>query len=95
MALPPADLEAMVEDAEDGDVLELSSAEEEALGEIVDDEEHELVLASVAADQAAEMAEELERMQREAHLTDLIDNQPDEVASLLRGWLGDRRGVSR
>jgi flagellar M-ring protein FliF len=25
----------------------------------------------------------------------MIDNQPDEVAQLLRGWLGDRRGSSR
>ncbi|MFN8051659.1 MAG: flagellar basal-body MS-ring/collar protein FliF [Acidimicrobiales bacterium] len=28
-------------------------------------------------------------------LGDLIDNQPDEVAQLLRSWLGDRREVSR
>jgi flagellar M-ring protein FliF len=94
-ALPPADLAAMVDDAEDADVLELSAVDEGELGELVEDGEHELVLASVAAEQAAVMADELERMQRDAHLTDLIDNQPDEVASLLRGWLGDRRGVSR
>ena len=35
------------------------------------------------------------RIDREANLTDLIDNQPEEVAALLRGWLGDRRGTNR
>ncbi|MFP4513425.1 MAG: flagellar basal-body MS-ring/collar protein FliF [Acidimicrobiales bacterium] len=28
-------------------------------------------------------------------VAEMIDNQPDEVAQLLRGWLGDRRGASR
>ena len=28
-------------------------------------------------------------------LNELIDNQPDEVAELLRGWLADRRAVRR
>lgn len=35
------------------------------------------------------------REERQAVLTELIDNQPDEVAQLLRGWLGDRRAVRR
>lgn len=30
-----------------------------------------------------------------SEVADMIDNQPEEVAQLLRGWLGDRRGVSR
>lgn len=96
-ALPPADLDAMVDEAEDGDVLELTAIEDGyELGEIEELEgERELVSASVGAEQAVVMAEELERRQRDEHLADLIDNQPDEVASLLRGWLGDRRGVAR
>ncbi|MDZ7678951.1 MAG: flagellar basal-body MS-ring/collar protein FliF [Acidimicrobiales bacterium] len=28
-------------------------------------------------------------------VAEMIDNQPDEVAQLLRGWLGDRRGAGR
>ncbi len=28
-------------------------------------------------------------------VAEMIDNQPEEVAQLLRGWLGDRRGVQR
>ena len=35
------------------------------------------------------------REERQQVLTELIDNQPDEVAQLLRGWLGDRRAVKR
>ena len=34
-------------------------------------------------------------LERREVLGDLIDNQPDEVAQLLRSWLGDRREVSR
>jgi len=95
-ALPPGDLSSMLEEADEEDVLELTAMEDGfELGEGEEDGERELVLASVAAEEAVVMAEELERMQREDHLTDLIDNQPEEVASLLRGWLGDRRGVSR
>ena len=33
--------------------------------------------------------------ERREVLGDLIDNQPDEVAQLLRSWLGDRREVTR
>ena len=28
-------------------------------------------------------------------VADMIDNQPEEVAQLLRGWLGDRRATVR
>lgn len=35
------------------------------------------------------------RNERRQVLTELIDNQPDEVAQLLRDWLGDRRAVRR
>lgn len=34
-------------------------------------------------------------LERREVLGDLIDNQPDEVAQLLRSWLGDRREVAR
>lgn len=30
-----------------------------------------------------------------SEVAEMIDNQPDEVAQLLRGWLGDRRGATR
>ncbi len=33
-----------------------------------------------------------ERVQVHSEIVELIDNQPDEVAQLLRGWLADRRG---
>ena len=33
--------------------------------------------------------------ERQEVLGELIDNQPDEVAQLLRGWLGDRRETVR
>lgn len=38
---------------------------------------------------------ERRREERRAVVSELIDNQPDEVAQLLRGWLGDRRAVKR
>ena len=33
-----------------------------------------------------------ERVKVHTDIAELIDSQPDEVASLLRGWLADRRG---
>lgn len=36
--------------------------------------------------------EALERAKVDREITDLIEKQPDEVATLLRGWLADRRG---
>ena len=39
--------------------------------------------------------EEHERMVRHAAVAELIEHQPDEVAALLRSWLGDRRAVQR
>ena len=48
---------------------------------------NELVGAgAVPASPAARVATEV---------ADMIDNQPEEVAQLLRGWLGDRRGGAR
>ena len=45
-----------------------------------------------ALDGALELpAEVQERMQIHDEIAELIDNQPDEVAALLRGWLADRR----
>ena len=41
------------------------------------------------------MAGDSPRSDRQAALGDLIDHQPDEVAQLLRDWLGDRRAVRR
>jgi flagellar biosynthesis/type III secretory pathway M-ring protein FliF/YscJ len=38
---------------------------------------------------------ERRRDERRQVVSELIDNQPDEVAELLRGWLGDRRSVRR
>lgn len=48
-----------------------------------------------AAPELVGMAAERGREERQAVLSELIDNQPDEVAQLLRGWLGDRRAVRR
>jgi flagellar M-ring protein FliF len=48
----------------------------------------ELAAASRPIDDSPEA---LERAKVDAEITDLIEKQPDEVASLLRSWLGDRR----
>jgi flagellar M-ring protein FliF len=60
--------------------------------------ERELASANdtIALDQGATSGLELppevtERMQSHEEIAELIDNQPDEVAALLRGWLADRR----
>lgn len=39
--------------------------------------------------------EDLQRQTRQAAVSELIEHQPDEVAALLRSWLGDRRGATR
>ena len=39
---------------------------------------------------SARMVQELE-----AELNDLVDNQSEDVAMLLRSWLGDRREAAR
>ena len=68
-------------------------AERRALEELkVLELERELAHAPTAADAAMEIPAEVEeRMQIHTEIADLIDNQPDEVAALLRGWLADRR----
>jgi len=48
-----------------------------------------------AAPELRGVASDHGREERQAVLSELIDNQPDEVAQLLRGWLGDRRAVRR
>ncbi len=80
---------AMLARADEDDMLDLSA------GEPIDGEIEfgELVEVSNALDLID--PEELERMSREASISGLIENQPEEVAALLRGWLADRRGVSR
>jgi len=52
------------------------------------------VLAGVGAPAVAAAPLDPATERREV-LGDLIDNQPDEVAQLLRSWLGDRREVAR
>ena len=94
--LPPAP-SSLLDEADDGDVVELSVAEEDVElfeGEI-DEDEGDLVLAPLVFEQAAITAEHRQREQRDEHLAQLIEHQPDEVAALLRNWLGDRRGASR
>ena len=94
--LPPAP-SSLLDEADDGDVVELSAVEEDAElfeGEI-DEDEGDLVLAPLVFEQAAITAEHRQREARDEHLAQLIEHQPDEVAALLRNWLGDRRGVSR
>ncbi len=84
---------AMLARAEVEDLLDLTGRPE--LDTVGDDEAAvgELVPIVEAIDVID--PEELERMSREASVTGLIENQPEEVAALLRGWLADRRGVSR
>jgi flagellar M-ring protein FliF len=48
------------------------------------------VLSPVALPATAQVAQELE-----AEIGDLIDRQPEEVASLLRNWLAERRVRAR
>jgi flagellar M-ring protein FliF len=40
-------------------------------------------------------AEDLAREQVEIEIGEMIDREPEEVAQLLRGWLGDRRTTRR
>ena len=94
--LPPAP-SSLLEEADDGDVVELSVVEEDVdlfEGEL-DEDEGDLVLAPLVFEQAAITAEHRQREQRDEHLAQLIEHQPDEVAALLRNWLGDRRGANR
>lgn len=98
LAVEPMELEpAPADPLDQADVVDLSSGQDEAT-EIVDgvlDDDDELVLSPMVFEQAALVAEDRERDERDEHLVQLIEHQPDEVAALLRGWLGDRRGVNR
>ena len=53
------------------------------------------VFAGVGAGAAAVGGGAQPNVERREVLGTLIDNQPDEVAQLLRSWLGDRREVTR
>lgn len=57
----------------------------------------ELVAVNAALDAASSEAtsQSIDPTGRREALGDLIDNQPDEVADLLRSWLGDRRETPR
>ena len=57
----------------------------------------ELVAVNAALDAASSEAtsRSIDPTGRREALGDLIDNQPDEVADLLRSWLGDRRETPR
>jgi|GEM_PF-168774 len=94
--LPPAPT-SLVEQADDADVLELSGTDDEfeVLDAAVTGDETDMVLAPAMSQHAALLADDRDRGGRESHLTQLIEHQPDEVAALLRNWLGDRRGASR
>lgn len=84
--LPPAPASAAAAEADDADVLDLSPA---ALEPAEPD--------AVPAVPALELVtpEDQERLVRHAAVSELIEHQPDEVAALLRSWLGDRRAVQR
>lgn len=91
-ALPPASASmAMLDEVDlaDEDVLELSAQAEDLTAA------NEMVVAEVFPQIELESSDDDRRLDREATLTHLIDNQPEEVAALLRGWLGDRRGATR
>ena len=86
--LPPATPAAAAAlDANEADVLDLSPA---ALGQPEPAEELVLSAPPLEIDPA-----EQERINRQSAVSELIEHQPDEVASLLRSWLGDRRAVQR
>src|SRR5690606_6900403 len=85
--LPPATPAAAAAlDANEADVLDLSPA---ALGQA---EGEDLIPAVPALE--IDPAEQ-ERINRQVAVSELIEHQPEEVASLLRSWLGDRRAVQR
>lgn len=91
-ALPPASAAmAMLDEVDmaDQDVLDLSAEAAELTAT------NDLVAARLAPHTRELESDAEQRVHREATLTDLIDNQPEEVAALLRGWLGDRRGTNR
>lgn len=79
----------------DPEVLELGSGDSVA-DRVITVEAHprEQPLDLTAAELAVAPGTDHHPDRREA-LGDLIDNQPDEVAQLLRSWLGDRREVAR
>ncbi len=83
--LPPAPATAAAEELDDADVVDLSPAVLDAPPETPELPALEDVIPP----------EEQERMLRHAAVTELIEHQPDEVAALLRSWLGDRRAVQR
>lgn len=89
-ALPPAP--AVVEALDEADVLDLSPAALESIGVDADSEALVPIPDPVELEVAAE---EQIRHNRQAAVAELIEQQPDEVAALLRSWLGDRRAVSR
>lgn len=66
---------------------ELAQAEVDALAAMIDEDPWNLMYDPPAS---ARMVQELE-----AELNDLVDNQSEDVAMLLRSWLGDRREAAR
>jgi flagellar M-ring protein FliF len=69
----------------------LLEAQEEAERQALTD--LQALQAEAAEHVALEVPQEVQqRVQIHTEIAELIDSQPDEVASLLRGWLADRRG---
>ena len=79
LAAPEAPSALALEEAED--VIDLDEAEETPALEEAE------VLELPAPDEAQE------RIAIQSELGELIENQPEEVAQLLRGWLGERRSA--
>ena len=87
----------MAEELDDADVVELSPEAIEGPPETPELPALEETEAAEETDEEEELLdpEEHERMVRHAAVAELIEHQPDEVAALLRSWLGDRRAVQR
>lgn len=95
--LPPAPATAVAEELDDADAVELSPEAIEGPPETPELPALEETEAAEETDEEEELLdpEEHERMVRHAAVAELIEHQPDEVAALLRSWLGDRRAVQR
>jgi flagellar M-ring protein FliF len=72
--------------AELGELAEMQAALEGAQTRAIEPGEGSLALEAGPADTGAE-----EREFRQKEIAEMVANQPDEVAQLLRGWLADRR----
>lgn len=90
------DLEELAERAEQltwEDVTDMPTQATPIVTAGFDDDDHQTSASATAEEPEDDPALRFE--DRREVLNELIDNQPDEVAQLLRGWLADRRTARR